>query len=226
MMARAKAERYTSPKGIAVWPRLNEPDTKFKATGEFSTKLAYEADDAAFLALVAKLEGIRDIAFAQFISENPKKKKTAKVAPVAREELDEDGEETGRMTLTFKMNHKITSKAKGKTYTLTPDIFDALKRPLKNPPNIGGGSTLRVSFEVFPCFVESAKEFHTSLRMVAVQVIDLVEFGTRDGASYGFDEEEDGFAGSEKQAAKPEPKSDDSDDDGDGDGDDDGDVDY
>ena len=61
MMARAKAERFTSPKGIAVWPRLNEPDTKFKATGEFSTKLAYEADDAAFLALVAKLEGIRDI---------------------------------------------------------------------------------------------------------------------------------------------------------------------
>jgi hypothetical protein len=37
---------HTTPKGRALWPRLNEPDTKFKEEGEYSVKLILPADKA------------------------------------------------------------------------------------------------------------------------------------------------------------------------------------
>jgi len=225
-MSKPKIERYTSPKGIAQWPRLNEPDYKYKPEGEFSVKLAYDPNDGDVQKMVKTLEKKRDELFAAWLSENPKKKKIAEVAPVFAEEMDEDGEETGRITITFKMRHKVTSKKTKKTFLLTPDIFDAHKRLMKNPPKIGSGSTLRVSFEVGGFFVESAKKFYLTIRMVAVQVIDLVEWGVRDADSYGFDEEDDGFEASDDHTTAPSKSDEDGEGDGDGDdaGDDDGDY--
>lgn len=230
-MSKPKRERYLSPKGIAVWPRLNEPDTKFKPEGEYSVTLAYDGDDRAVRDLIAKLEKRRDELFEQWLSENPKKKKVATVAPVFTEELDDNGDETGRVLLKFKMRASGTSKKTGKKWTMRPDIFDARGRKLTNPPKIGGGSTLKVSFEVGGAFVESAKQFYLSLRLVAVQVIDLVEFGSRSAADYGFGEE-DGFEAddehftpaSTRSAADSAADSDDADDEDSDDGDDDGDY--
>lgn len=224
-MAKAKKTRYVSPKGVAVWPKLNEPDTKFKAEGEYTVKLAYDPADPAVQALIKKLEKQRDEEFAAFLSENPKKKKTATAAPVFTEEVDEEGEETGRILMTFKMRASGKSKKTGKSFTMKPDIFDAHKSQLKNPPQIGSGSELRVSFEPSGWFVESAKAFHLSLRMSAVQIIELVEFGVRDADAYGFDEEEDGFAAREEHVTKTFDDADDSDSDAD-DSDDDDDGDY
>ncbi len=224
-MSKPKIERFTSPKGVAQWPRLNEPDYKYKPEGEFSVKLAYDPADADVSKMVKTLEKRRDELFQQWLSENPKKKKTAEVAPVFADEVDEDGDETGRITMTFKMRHKVTSKKTKKTFTLTPDIFDAHKRLMKNPPKVGSGSTLRVSFEIGGFFVESAKKFYLTMRMVAVQVIDLVEFGVRDAGSYGFDEEDGGFEADDNHTTAAS-KSDDDDGDGDDDsGNDDGDGD-
>ena len=225
-MARKKNDRHISPKGVAVWPRLNEPDTKFKEEGEFTVKLAYDPDDDGFKQLVAKLEAKRDELFQEFLSENPKLKKTAKVAPVFAEEVDKEGDETGRVTLNFKMRHKCKSKKTGKTWEQRPDIFDAKGVKLETPPQIGGGSTLRVSFETTGSYVQSAKTFYLSLRMLAVKIIDLVEFGSRTADDYGFDEDEEGFEADEAHTAKPAPKfEDNSDDDGEDDVDgDDGDY--
>lgn len=38
-MAKRMFERITTPFGEAIYPKLTEPDTKFKAEGEYSTKL-------------------------------------------------------------------------------------------------------------------------------------------------------------------------------------------
>lgn len=226
MAQKQKRERFVTPRGIAVWPRLNEPDTKFKPEGEFSVKLRYADDDADALKLVAKLEKMRDEEFAKFISENPKKKKVAKLAPIAKPELDDEGEETGFFTLNFKMKHKIKTKA-GKTFTLTPDIFDARKNKLTKVPNIGGGSTLKVSFESGGGFlVPASNEFHLTLRLIGVQIIDLVQFGERTADQHGFDDEgEDGYEAEAGSDNDDDADGDDADD-GDDDGDEDGDGDY
>lgn len=220
-MAQAKRDRYTSPRGVAIFPRLNEPDTKFDADGIFSVRLAYEADDANFLALVKKLEAKRDELFAQWLSENPKKKKVAEVAPVFAEELDENGDETGRLTLNFKMKAKGKSKRTGKVFEMRPNFFDARGVELVNPPNVGGGSVLKIGFEVWGSFVESAKKFYLSLRLQGVQVIELVEFGHRSAKDYGFGEEEGYEADESATTRSDDDDDDDADTSGDAGGDDD-----
>lgn len=224
-MSKTKRERFASPRGIAVWPRLNEPDTKFKQEGEYTVSLAYDKDDPEVTKLIRFLEKRRDEAFNDWLQENPKKKKTASAAPVFTDELDDDGEETGRVLLKFKMKASGVSKKTNKPWKMRPDIFDAKGQKIANPPQIGGGSTLKVSFELSGNFVESAKQFYLSLRLVAVQVIDLVEFGSRSASDYGFGEE-DGYEADDSaftSNTKPAADEDDSDDD-DSDEDDDGDY--
>lgn len=218
-MTKQKRERYVSPKGVAIWPRLSEPDYKFKPEGEFSARLAYDGDDKDYLALKTKLERIRDEAFQKFLSENPKKKKKAKVVPVHRMEEDDEGDETGREILNFKMRHKVTRKRDNKEFKLWPTVMNAKREILKVVPNVSGGSVLRVSFEVNPYFNEKDSEFGLSLRMVAVQIIDLVEFGSRTADRNDFDDE-DGYDGSGGEESSDDDDSDDADDDSDdGDGD-------
>ncbi len=220
-MSKPKRDVRITPKGVAVWPRLNEPDTKYKDEGEYTVKLAFDTDDKEARKLIVDLEKIRDEQYAQWKSENPKKAKTATLGPVYTDELDDDGEETGRILLNFKMKASGVSKKTGKKWTRKPDIFPAKgKDPLKNPPSIGGGSVLRVSFEYFTTFVESSKTFYLSLRMNAVKLIELVEFGKKDAKGHGF-EDEDGYEGStsdfDDDDDDSDEKSEDSDDDDDGD---------
>lgn len=190
MSNKPKREQFVSPPGLAVWPRLNEPDTKFKAEGEYSVSLAYDEDDQDFRKLEQRLERIRDELFEAFISENPKKKKVAQKAPVAVAETDENGEETGRMLLKFKMLASGKSKKTGKSFKMRPRVFDGRGQEVDPAPNIGGGSKLKVSFEVLGTYVESARTYYLSLRMQAVKVIELVQFGARSAKDYGFDGDE------------------------------------
>lgn len=212
---KTQRKRYVTARGVAIWPRLNQPDTKFDADGVFSAKLAFDGDDDATNAQIEQLKQLRDEEFKKYISENPKFKKVAKVVDFFHPELDEEGEETGRTLMNFKMKAKVTAKKTGKVYHMKPTILNAKKVVLKNPPNIGGGSILKVSFEVMPYFNAKDKEFGLSLRLVAVQVIELVEFGGSAAAANDFDEEEGGFDG---DGADDSSSDDDSDDDNDGDG--------
>ncbi|WP_369933899.1 ssDNA-binding protein [Xanthomonas tesorieronis] len=220
-MTQKKAnKRYVSPTGVAIWPRLNAPDTKFNADGEFSAKLAMDESDAEVQAFIKKMTVVRDEAFEQFKSENPKHKK-ATLVDFWGTEVDDEGDETGRITFNFKMKHKVKAKKTGKVYTLVPSIINAKREVLKNPPNIGGGSILKVSFEAIPYFAAADKKFGISLRMVAVQIIKLVEFGGASRAADDFDEEE----GDDIADGADRSDDDDSDDDS-SDGDDGDDGDY
>ncbi|KWS03729.1 T7-like phage ssDNA-binding protein [Lysobacter capsici AZ78] len=183
-------KRYVSPKGTAIWPRLNQPDTKFDADGVYSAKLAFDGFDEAANKLIAELTAVREAEFRKYLSENPKFKKVAKLVDFFSAELDDEGEETGRTLMNFKMKAKVTAKKTGKVYVMKPVIVNAKKAILKNPPNIGGGSQLKVSFEVMPYFNAKDKEFGLSLRLVGVQIIDLVEFGGGAAAANDFDDEE------------------------------------
>ncbi|QDS19411.1 ssDNA-binding protein [Xanthomonas citri] len=225
-MTQKKAnKRYVSPAGSAIWPRLNSPDTKYNADGEFSAKLAMEEADAATQAFIKKLTAIRDEAFEQFKSENPKHKKAA-LADFWTAEVDDEGDETGRVTFNFKMKHKVKAKKTGKVYTMVPTIVNAKKEVLKNPPNVGGGSILKVSFEAIPYFAASDKKFGISLRMVGVQIIKLVEFGGASRAADDFDEEDGDDIADGADCPNDDNDSDESNDDDSDDGDDGDDGDY
>lgn len=177
---------FTTPKGIAQYPWLSKPDTKFNEEGEYKVNLSLSKEDAAPI-----IQQINQV-FAENVKEETKKNKGKDIKtanPPYSEELDDDGKPTGNIIMKFK------SKAAYK-----PAIFDA-KGNVMIESNIWGGSEVRVNGSMAPYFT-SMIGAGVALRLRAVQVIQYVEGGTGP-ERFGFEEE----VGFEQEAApKAEPK--------------------
>jgi hypothetical protein len=180
---------FTTPKGIAVFPHLHAPDTKFDKAGVWVTKLALEGADAAALRAQIDEAMAKSLAEAKADAKNKGKKIKQADAPYSVD-LDDNEQETGRITFTFKL--KATGiRADKTTYTQQPRIYDAAQKELKIGLRIGGGSVLRLSYEMSLWHV-AALGAGVSLKLRGVQIVELKEFGG-DASYYGFGAEEGGF---------------------------------
>ena len=168
----AQANTFTTPKGIAQYPHLSKPDTKFSEPGDYKVHLILSAEEA-----VPIIEQI-NAAFADNMQAELKKqgKKELKAAnPPYMEELGDDGQPTGNVIFKFKS-----------TAAYKPAIFDAKGKPMMES-NIWGGSEIRVNSTIGAYYVATVG-VGVALRIRAVQVIRLVE-GSADGATrFGFEE--------------------------------------
>ena len=168
----AQANIFTTPKGIAQYPHLSKPDTKFSKPGDYKVNLILSAEEAAPI-----IEQI-NAAFAENMQAELKKqgKKELKAAnPPYMEELGDDGQPTGNVIFKFKS-----------TAAYKPAIFDAKGKPMMES-NIWGGSEIRVNSTIGAYYVATVG-VGVALRIRAVQVIRLVE-GSAEGASrFGFEE--------------------------------------
>lgn len=240
---RKPSPKFISFKGTAKFPKLNEPDTKFKREGEYAVKLIGKLSDPAVAALIAKLKPLHEAAVAQAETEfaklpiksrkalEAKNIKSPAVNPFYSETYDEETEEpTGEVEFKFSVpasGEIKTGKYAGSTFVRRPGLFDAKGKELVKPvefkileenqrketfakragPAIWGGSVIKVSFEV-PLspeetpgyFVPATGACGISLRMLAVQVIELVSGGARNAAGYGFGEEEGYEGGADSDA--------------------------
>jgi hypothetical protein len=196
MAEKTKAVVYKTPVGIAQYPRLTKPDTKFNPAGEFKISLILDA--AVAQPIIDECEKIAAKKLADVKAENPKlvKQKLIKMCedkpykPV----LDDEGNPTDKVKVNFKMKAVIESKKTGQKWNQRPDLFDSKGTVLVNP-NVGGGSEVRVAYEITPFWTQKIGAGVT-LRLKAVQIIKLVEYtGGRDAAGYGF-EAEDGYEAS------------------------------
>lgn len=196
-MADARYPRATTPRGTAIWPRLNTPDTKYKAEGKYEAKIAIDADAPGLEAFMQKVNDLTDKHYDEVVQKLKDEGKDGIAAKVKKaylikpEEDEKTGEETGRMLLKASMTASGVSKKTGKPWSRRPDIFDGTGKQLKNPPQIGSGSILKLSVELFPYFNTKDKEVFVSFRLEGVQVIKLVSFGERDASAHGFGAEED-----------------------------------
>jgi len=216
-MAKQKRDRRVSPAGTAIYPHLNTPDTTFDTAGTYSVKLRFtgEAEDT----MRNLLDDLYAKAQAQAKEELKEKGKKGKIRPGPEpySEADDDDAEGG-IVVNFKMRASGERKD-GSKWTASPKIFDAKGTPCPEA-RIGGGSTLKIAYEPNLYFVP-ALGAGVSLRLSAVQVIELVEWGGGSASDFGFDEE-DGFeAPDQENAFDPTDEDDDSDADVDGDDDDD-----
>ena len=170
---------FTTPSGVAQYPHLSKPDTKFVPKGQenvnlgsYQTKLILSEKQAEPI-----IEQINAF-FTEFLQgeQNKANKKELKTAnPPYEQELGEDGKPTGNIILKFK------SSAAYK-----PAIFDAKGKPMMDS-NIWGGSEIRVNSFISGYNVATVG-VGVGLRIRAVQVIKLVE-GSAEGASrFGFEE--------------------------------------
>jgi hypothetical protein len=189
-MSKAKNPRYVTPAGIAQYPYLTKPDTKFNPDGEYKLKLEIPADQAQDI--VTFLDEQHELAQAKAKKDNPGKKIKEGGSPY---EVDED---SGKVTVNFKLKAKVTPK-NGDPFEQRPAIFDAKGKPLQDV-NVGGGSKVKVAYELIHYYTAIAGA-GVSLRLKAVQVIDLVEFSGGAGAdAYGFGKE-DGYEAEDNSAA-------------------------
>lgn len=176
--------RIVTPIGTLSFPHLLKPDTKFYGLGEYHTKIAFDPNDEAVKAMVATLTKHRDAYVAAQIKENPKLKAFT-VQPVFTNELDKEGNETGRILFTAKQKAVVESKAKG-TLNFKVVIVDAAKTPWGKQP-IFGGSKARLSVDLYGWQFPGSKSIGLGLRLFGVQVIDLVTGAGQDTESAGFD---------------------------------------
>jgi hypothetical protein len=191
-----KRTRYTSPKGIFRFPKLTEPDTKFKAEGEYSVGLILSADDAAAIGLMRLIdtEAAASLANAKANAKTPAEAKRweTKYLPYSPEEDRETGEPTGNVIFKFSMKASGVSKKTGKPWERKPVLFDAKGMVIKGGINIGGGTTGKVSFEVIPYAATTQSGASVKLALEAAQIIELRSFGEQSASSFGFGEE-DGY---------------------------------
>lgn len=188
MSEKQRNPQFITPKGVAIFPWLRKPDTKYKAEGEYRLKLRLSEEDAA--PLIAKLQPVLDT-FVDSIRKNPKRKgKKLNVREFYAKCVDGEGNETGDVEFNFKRLASGVSKKNGEPWTAKVDLFGADKRALPAGVDVWGGSLVKVSFEA-GTYDKPATGIGLSFRLKAVQVIKLVEGGQRDAQAYGFGDESD-----------------------------------
>lgn len=199
-MAKPKAKEYRTPKGIAIFPKLNEPDYKYNKGGEWTARLKFDIDNEEHSAFADQINAFHDAAYETIIAEKVEagvyknatvaKKKIAKADSPVRFLEDEDAEPTNEFTVNFKQTYNIVYDNGNKTFQKIIKIYDAAGKLLKNVPPIWGGSGLKVIFTV----AEWGNEKNgggASFRLAKVQIIDLVNSdNSDDSGESGFDEEE------------------------------------
>ena len=195
-MSTKRNPSFTTPKGVAVFPKLNEPDKKFNPEGVYSVTLRLPDDEAK--PLIEKLSTMHDEMLAEQAKSLGKKNlKTGAKPWKTASNWDKDTETRvdvpGFTDFTFKLKAKVTTK-RGQTWGQRPALFDSKLQPLPiDSDPIGGGSVIRVNAEVYPWYTASLG-FGISLRPRGVQVLDLKTYGPKDATSFGFEADKNGYA--------------------------------
>lgn len=193
-----------TPRGIAVYPRLNKPD-EYKGQSKYKVRLRMDTTEQDVKEFVATVRAAEDEAcrWAKAVLEDRVENgKTGKAKGEAKKKLealsaadsvlrpvyDDDGEETEFVEILFRMNS--TKKGKdGGVVSMRPGLWTAKNEPI-DPRKviIGGGSLIRVSGSLVAYFMESEAKAGITPYMNDVKVLKLVEFS---GGQGGFDDDDD-----------------------------------
>lgn len=181
MNPKKKLVSIVSPKGLASYPFLNKPSTKFKPEGEYSVKLVLSKEDGE--KLVEQIKAVLRDAYKEQCA--LLKKDKLKMADFPWKETEE-----GKLEIKFAQTASFTSKT-GETYERKIALFDTKGNPVSD--SIGSNSILRCAADVYPWYTPLLG-MGVSLRLKAVQVVELVAPSMNLSASaYGFTSEEEGY---------------------------------
>jgi hypothetical protein len=123
----------TTPAGIARFPSLNRPDTKFSEVGVYKVNLEMSSADAE--PFIKQIEAL----FAEFLADKKRelKKDKLKLHPAPWEDND------GVVQLKLKVPAMGKNKETGEEYSRKPALFDATGK--EEDVNVGGGSKLKIA---------------------------------------------------------------------------------
>ena len=182
-------ETFTSPVGVAVFPWITKADVQHDAAGVFHTDMSVSPDEQATVDFIATLENVlnefadKELTIAQKAAltarevykdefTRPEFPEGATDDQKAAIKADFVPEPTGLILFRFKMKNNVTTAA-GESFSQTPVVVMADTGAACESP-VYGGSIIRVRGQIVPYTNASAGNFGVTLRMKAVQVIDLV----------------------------------------------------
>ncbi len=202
---RPPLDKYNTPVGVARYPHLNSPDTRFDDPGIYKCDIILPVEDGAVQELITYLTGIRDKRF-KAEKEDAKKGKKFVKADIFELEIDDAGDETGNLILKTKLNSVGKDKS-GKTWTNEPRLFDSEGNPIPSETQIWSGTRLIIAGTVNPYAMtntvivekkgkQTKKKITSvgvSLKCKGVQVLELVTGGDATAESFGFGTHSDGY---------------------------------
>jgi hypothetical protein len=208
MAKRERLPEITSPIAVFKWPKLSEPDYGTddypKPDGEYSVRLVFDKNDPEVVEFCKTIAPHWEAAMAQAKEEFAKlpvatRKKLKKptpnnwVSPVYDADTEEETDEIEiKVSMKARIEVKKGPKA-GQVFEKQPAIFDAVGNPMIPPPSIWGGTTGRVRFQLSPYFIPATGACGLSLRLLGVQIQDLVSQPQQTAESMGFGTLEDGY---------------------------------
>lgn len=155
-----------TPVGVADYPYLNTPDTKYKAEGEYKVKLKLdktpEADD---LYKLLEVHGRRAYDLAMSKAHNAGKR------PPKRAELPIYDNGT-HYIVTAKLKASGVNKATGQVFHQAPRLFDDQNKPWDKSVLVTHGSKVRVCVEIVP-YDSPTTGAGITLRLKDAQVLEL-----------------------------------------------------
>lgn len=210
-----------TPKGVFRYTHLNKPDTRYDADGVFSVTVAFDKDEPRVQKMIAELDkahaeaGEKGQELFDELKPAAKKKLAQKkitesmLMDYYEDELDEDGDPTGKILMRFKTKAQFTSKKTGKVVKKVVPFFDGKGEMIheKKRPLVYGGTIGAVDFGHSPVFIPSSGEAFLALYLNSIRISKLVTSG-QTGGDWEEDEDSD-FSGDDL------PEYDDSEDDGD-----------
>lgn len=206
-MAKQKKEQFFTPIGVFKYAHLNKPDTRYKEEGEYSVTVALDKDDKATTAFIKQIEALvekqEEAAEAGFENASPKQKAAWKkkgitepvIMPFFDDELDEEGDPTGRVL--FKFKTKATFEKDGKTMKKTVTLVDGKGQviPYKKRPLVYAGTEGRIAFTVGFSFIAKDAEAYMSFYLNQAQITQLASggggtsaFGAVEGSDFSADD--------------------------------------
>lgn len=177
-------------KGNALWAKVFEPDTRYVPEGEYSIQVSVPETQAA--EVCEQLENMAQAKLSEVVKEQPKLKAVLSTRTPFDLDTDEAGNPTGNILFKTKMKARVKSRD-GRVYEQKPAVVDAKRTPMDGSQLIGNGSLVKVAVEPVPYMMQSTKQVGVTLRLKAVQIINLVEYGKTATSIF---EEEDGFVAS------------------------------
>ena len=174
-------------KGNAQWAKVFEPDTRFNEDGEYSIQVIVPEEQAAHVC--EQLDSMVNAKHAEAVKDNPKLKTVLSTRQAYTQDVDEAGNPTGNLVFKAKMKALVKSKD-GQSWEQKPMVVDAKRTPMQGTALIGNGSLVNVAADPVPYVMAATKQVGVTLRLKAVQVINLVEYG---GSTASIFDEEDGY---------------------------------
>jgi len=201
----------TTPVGVAVYPHLishDEYQLKNHGVYQCNTKLLLDPSAPLVKEFIDDIDKLADEAFEAgkvqlnkdweaATGSNKAKLKASKDGLKKyfpyEDEVDDNGEPTGKLLFKMKSTVRGTEKKSGKEWSREIPIFDTSNERIKGSERqnlkLWGGSKISVAAQVNPFVAPGLKIAGLSLRISAVQVVEI-SGAERSAGQYGFGQHE------------------------------------